>query len=152
MDRTNWRSYLEILGLFGVVVSIILLGYEIRQTRLVIVGETYLARAALSADASLSFSESDYLPEIWGEYENGGLDALTSDQRRRFFGYAAATKTRMDAYYLQYEIGLMDDEWYRYRFIPSAKSWRKRWEEMGLLSSDNTRPSFKAAVLEATET
>ena len=151
MDGTSWRSYVEIVGLFGVVVSLVLLGYEIRQTRLAIVGETYLTRAALSAEASLDFSDSDHLPEILERYESDGYEALTPTQRRRFASFASAAKSRMDAYYLQYEIGLLDDEWYLYRFTPSAKTWRERWEAMDLLSRDNTRPSFRAAIMMASD-
>lgn len=123
-----------------------LLAYEIRQTRIAIMGETYLTRAETSSDWHLTLATSDVIPEILQNYRQNGLESLTPDERARFIAVANAAKTRMDAYYYQYELGLLGDEWYRYRFVPSVRRWRDAWEEIGALSEANTRPRFLSAV------
>jgi hypothetical protein len=55
------RGYAEFIGILPIVVSLLLLGYEIRQTRLAIIGETALARAMMSTEADLIFADSEFI-------------------------------------------------------------------------------------------
>ncbi len=123
-----------------------LLAYEIRQTRIAIMGETYLSRAETSSDWQLTMATSDVIPEILEKYRQGGIESLTPGEGARFIAVANAAKTRMDSYYYQYELGLLGDDWYRYRFVPSVRRWRDAWNEIGALSEANTRPEFLSAI------
>jgi hypothetical protein len=146
MALKDWREYAELVGIFGIIASLILLGYEVRQTRTAIVGETYLSRAILSSEADLSLAHSDHLPNVVLKHREQGLASLSAEERFRLSALANAAKTRMDAYYLQYEYGLLDEEWYQYRFAPSARYWKPIWRDLGTMDTDTTRPSFQAAV------
>lgn len=64
MAVNNWRDNAELVGLFAIVLSIVLLGVEVRQTRLAIVGETYLARTVMVNDYEWEYANSEYLPQI----------------------------------------------------------------------------------------
>ena len=151
MASKNWREYGEIVALFAVVASLVLVGFEIRQTRLAIIAEANLTRTTLGSDAGVAYADSQYLPRIDAKYAAGGLDALTSEERIRIEADALAAKSRYDAYLFQYELGLLDEEFYEYYFVPGIRSWKQRWEELELLSDGNTRPSFKVLVKEVAE-
>ena len=146
MKSANWKDIVEIIGIGAIVASLMLLAYEIRQTRIAIMGETYLTRAETSSDWHLTLATSDVIPGVLQNYRQGGLESLTPEEQTQLRAVAIAAKTRIDAYYYQYELGLLGEEWYRYRFVPSIRQWRDTWEEIGALSETNTRPGFLAAV------
>ena len=146
MTSRNWREYGELFALSALVASLVLVGFEIRQTRLAIIAEANIARTTLGSDAGLAYADSQYLPPIDAKYAAEGLDALTPEERIRIEADAFAAKVRYDAYLFQYELGLLNEEFYKYYFFPGIRSWKRRWEELGMLSDANTRPSFKAAV------
>ena len=146
MTSKGWQGYAELVGMFGIIASLILLGYEIRQTRTAIVGETYLSRAILSSESDMAVAHSDYLPNVLVKYKEQGLESLSAEEFLRLGAFAAAAKTRIDAYLLQYEYGLLDEEWYQYRFEPGIRHWRPIWQELGTTDAESTRPGFLAAV------
>ena len=146
MDTKSLRENAELVGLLALIVSVILLAYEVRQTRIAIVGESYVSRAILSSDTSIAYADSDYFAEIDVIYRDQGLDGLSAVQLVRARNLAYAAKTRLDAYHFQYELGLVGDDWYKYRFVQAATDWKPLWEHFDLLSPKTTRPSFLEAV------
>ena len=119
MATKDWRDYFELVGLFAIVASIVLLAFEIHQTRLAIRGEAFLSRAVVGVEADMNTANSPYLPAIEIKYLTEGLDALSPVERERFLWAASAGKTRMDAYFYQYELGLLDEEFYEFSFSPT---------------------------------
>ncbi len=146
MPTKSWKGYAEIAGLFALVASIVLLTFEIQQTRLAIRGEAFLTRAAIGADSDIEIANSDYLPAIEVKYITQGLAFLTPEERERFMLVANAAKTRYDAYFYQYELGLLDDDFYEHFLLPGITYYKKRWVELGMVQEGDTRPSFKALI------
>jgi hypothetical protein len=146
MALKEWREYVEPLGIIAVVASISLLGYEVRQTRLAILGASYQARAAESAEDYRFFIDSPILPELTIKVESEGFEALSPDEQLRFRADVRQRKVTLDAYFYQYELGLLSDEYYEHILKPILAWYKELWEEHGLLTKENTRPSFKAAV------
>lgn len=146
MKAGEVRAYAELIGIFAILVSLLLVGYEIRQTRLAIMGQTMIARAQLSGEADQAIRESDYLSSIYVKYDQNGMDALTQLERDTLATDLIAAKYRFDAYYYQYELGLLADDFYKYDLLPNIAYFRPHWEEFGLLSDDTTRPTFKKVI------
>ncbi len=149
MATGKLREYGELLGLFAVVLSIVLLGYEVRQTRTAILGATYLDRAIDSAEGDRAYIESDHMFRVDFKVVEEGWDALTPAEQHRHLVDLGQKKTLLDAYFYQYELGLLDEEYFQYILQPVLKSMKDVWERANLLEDENTRPSFKAAVLAA---
>ena len=93
MKSESWKDVAELVGIGAIVASLVLLAYEIRETRIAIVGETYLSRAELSSESMLAIALSDDIPEILQKYDEEGLESLTIVERARFNRVAHATKT-----------------------------------------------------------
>ena len=146
MATKDWRDYFELVGLFAIVASIVLLAFEIHQTRLAIRGEAFLSRAVIGVEADMNTANSPYLPAIEIKYLTDGLDALSPVERERFLLAAVAAKTRMDAYFYQYELGLLDEEFYEFFLLPNITFYKKRWVELSMVNAGDTRPSFKALI------
>jgi len=149
VNMKNWRENLELIGLFAVVISIVLLAIETRQTRLAIIGEAYLSRAAIGAESDMDFANSEFLPGIEIKYLSEGYDALTPEERERFAWATNASVTRFDAYLYQYELGLLDDGFMENFIIPNVRFYKQRWIDTGNL--ETARPALKELV-EATAT
>ena len=146
MPTRSWKDYAELVGLFALVVSIVLLTFEIQQTRLAIKGEAFLARAAIGAESDIDIAASDYLPAIEVKYVAEELESLTPEERERFVLVANAAKTRHDAYFYQYELGLLEEDFYQYFLLPGISYYKKRWIELGMVREGDTRPSVKAVI------
>ena len=146
MKANEVRAYAELIGIFAILISLLLVGYEIRQTRLAIMGQTMIARAQLSGDADQVIRESDFLTAIYVKYDREGMDALTQVERDTLATDLIAAKYRFDAYFYQYELGLLAEDFYKYDFLPNIAYFRPHWEEFGLLSDETTRPSFKKVI------
>ena len=149
MDTRNWRNYAELVGLFAIVFSIALLAFEIHQTRLAVKGEAYMSRAMIGAELDMETANSDYLPAIFVKRDIEGIDSLTSIERSRLMTFHFSVKTRMDAYFYQYELGLLPDEFYKFFIIPSIRFYKNSWLELGLVNESDTRPSFMALINES---
>ena len=89
---------------------------------------------------------SEYLSEIEVKFLTHGIGALTPVERESFANTAHAAKLRMDAYFRQYELGLLDDDFYNYYFLPTLAFWRPRWIQLDMVSASTTRPSFKRLI------
>ena len=146
MKAGEVRAYAELIGILAILVSLALVGYEIRQTRLAIMGQTMIARAQLSGDSDQVYRESDFLTSIYLKYELEGLDSLTLVERETLATELNAAKYRFDAYFYQYELGLLPEDYYKYDILPNLASMRPFWEDFGLLSDETTRPTFKKAI------
>lgn len=146
MKKLSIREVAEIIGIATLVVSIVLLAYEIRQTRLAMMGQTILTRAEISNSADQALRETDYLASIYVKVASGGFEALTPVELESVWADLEAAKTRFSAYYYQYELGLMDEEFYQYDFLPNISWYKPLWDELGVLDGATTRPSFKLVV------
>ena len=146
MKAEGVRANAELIGIFAILASLLLVEYEIRQTRLAIMGQTMIARAQLSGDADQVFRESDFLTAIYIKYQENGMDALTKVERDTIATDLIATKYRYDVYYYQYELGLLAEDFYKYDFLPNIAYFRPYWEAFGLLGDETTRPSFKKII------
>jgi hypothetical protein len=146
VDIDKLRNYAEVIGIFAIVVSLLLLGFEVRQTRLAIMGATALTRAQMSLDADLAFIHSDHLAPALVKWSSEGFGALSRVEKERVTTDYLAAKSRYDAYYYQYELGLLDEEYYRYNLLPNISFFKPGWEEFDMLNEATTRPSFKAMV------
>ena len=146
MNKGNMREYVEIIGIAAVIVSIVLLTYEIRQTRQAIMGQTILTRVDISTNSDQALRESGYLARIYTKVQEEGVDSLTSVERESLTADLYAAKTRFSGYYYQYELGLMDEDFYQYDFLPNISYYKPLWIQLDVLAEENTRPSFREVV------
>ncbi len=149
MDTRNWRNYAELVGLFAIVFSIVLLAFEIHQTRLAIKGDAYMSRAIIGAELDMEIANSDYLPAIFIKHKTEGVDSLTPIERNRLMNSLFSAKTRMDAYFYQYELGLLPEEFFKFFISPNIRFYKKGWLELDLVNETDTRPSFMALINES---
>ena len=75
-----------------------------------------------------------------------GLESLTSVERSRLVMWESAKILRVESQYLQYEQGLLGDDFYENGFVDVVQESLPRWKGLGLLIL--TGSSFRNVVEE----
>lgn len=148
MDWDRWNSWLTLAANLGVLAGLFLIALELNQTRLAMVGAAYQTRASIGMEWNKWLSESDYLVPIIEKLSESGWDSLSFQEQYRVRNSGLAAMYRLDGYYYQYELGLLDQEYYEGQFTAEMRTWVPRWREWGLLDSytGQVRSSFAEQI------
>jgi hypothetical protein len=138
------------LANIGVIASIIFLAIELRQTNRSIQGATYQSRANVLTTRSDMLAESEYLTPIITKVQLEGLEALSVEEKNRLDNTTNGAFYRVDGMYYQYELGLLDRQYYSTIFDAEMRLWVPRWRDQGVLEQlrrrGYVRPSFDAEI------
>ncbi len=148
MNAERLISWLGVTANVGVVVGIIFLALEVRQTRDAVLGATYLARASAQEEWGKYIAESDHAVEVIVRYGESDISELSAVDQARLYSLVEAAFHRMDGIYYQYELGLLTDEYYESTFNNLMSVWVPRWKDTGFLDRGWVvpRPSFQAEI------
>ena len=148
MNSEKLSSWLGVLANFGVLVGILFLAIEVRQTRDAVMGATYLARASAQEDWGKWVADSDHVVFATMRWADSEFSALSPEDQARLLPTVEAAFHRMDGIYYQYELGLLPEEYYETTFSRLMEVWVPRWKESGFLDRRWVvpRPSFQADI------
>ena len=113
---TDWLTLLTNLG---VVMGLVLLAYEIREANKLSTTQAYVERMDQMQQASMDFSESEFLPDIFvkiGALDWTGNDSaidielLTDSERARLLSWERGIMLRMSSHYYQYKQGYIEEQ------------------------------------------
>lgn len=159
MDPAKLKGWIEVVGIFSLVASLVFVGMQMNQTQEIAIAEQYQARALFGAEHVRSYAENDnlldaYADEIKTSIESGQLgDPLAKDYETFGAEYVATslimasfTLVTLDNYYFQYQQGFMEEEaWaaFRHRFkkslgdiylqhayLDDPQDWRKSFQDL----------------------
>jgi hypothetical protein len=107
-SKIDWKTYAEILGIAGVVGSLIFVAVEIQQNTNAVRSATIQAIAALSAESSLRLTENPELRAARLACDKG--EKLTEDQKllveASYTGLMRLQQNRLQ----QLKLGVLDEE------------------------------------------
>ena len=140
MQRTNWKNIAELIGITAIVASLIFVGLEMRQTRVLAMAETYQSRTD-SEMFLFSFMSQPDLRRIW--LKTFDDEALTADDELLLLLSFSMRFAYLENLHFQMENGMLSRElWIRnlrslvpFFVAPRVVEW---WE----LNRDNWRSSF----------
>ena len=145
-DRAEkWRFVAEMIGIAAVVVSLVAVAIELRQTQSAIVANTYQARAYDAIDKNWRLAESPVLGSILAKVsaDPSSIDALTDDEFRRARALVRGMRLDADNEYYQYRQGFLDEEYFESALKPRIARQARLWRAFGI---EERRPSFKNLV------
>lgn len=115
-DRSEWiKRSVEIIAAVGVIVSLMFVGFEIRQNTAVARGQARQELAALNQEWLLTMGQDAEFEALW--YKAWGADPrsgaaepieLTEAEERRAWFIMTMHLRRLENVYLQYREGLVD--------------------------------------------
>lgn len=153
MDTSKLNDWIQVVGIFAVVASLIFVGLQMRQAQEISMSQTYQARTAAVAEWNSAFAANPAALSAFRNAADGAEDAITTQE------YDALRRTMSGLYYLY------DNAHYQYQadFV-SREFWEITRESMknmmeipmvnGIfaeISERQGRPEFRDLVREIGE-
>lgn len=147
MNKLKWNDIAELIGLFAVVASLIVLSYQIWQTQIAMKASTFQNRAFDAIAEEHFVSESAFLLPILVKTNYGdsteAVANLDKTERARLFHFLRSRMIDWDNEFYQYQKGLLDPGFFEATTVRSVKIWAPRWRAIGLSES---RIEFKEFI------
>jgi hypothetical protein len=131
MKKINLGQTISILGNVGVLLGLVLVVVEIRQSNEQAAAAAYQTRIADIEVAFQQYALSADLPAIYVKLRESGLESLTAGEQDRVRSWEGARRTRMQGQFYQYEQGLLDESVYRV-MLRAARGQSSLWQALGI--------------------
>jgi len=104
------NDWLQIVGLFGVIGSLIFVGLQLRQTQEIALAATYHNRTATTVELSMgAINSPEFLSGVSKIYRNQ-FDELTMPEAVALEWYVGTNLSTFENNHLQYESGFLTEE------------------------------------------
>ena len=114
MNSQKLNDWLQIVGLFGVIGSLIFVGLQLRQTQAIALSETYQSRTATNINANVGVLSSPAALSGLAKVYRNELDELTMPEAVALEQLVGSSLTMLENNQLQFQQGFMTDEhWQR---------------------------------------
>ena len=150
MKKIDLGQTISILANVGVILGLVLLVVEIRQSNEQAAAAAYQTRISDIEVAFQQYALSAQLPAIYVKLRESGLESLTAEERDRVRSWESARRTRMQGQSYHYEQGLLDESAYR-AMLRAARSQLSLWQALGLEQTLPGMEEFDRAVRESGE-
>lgn len=106
-------EWLQVIGTFGVILSLVFVGLQMQQTHEIALSATYQARTDTAVELSMGpISSSEYLSGTAKIY-SGNADSLTNEEHVALVWEFLALMAVWENNHLQYELGFLSEEHWR---------------------------------------
>jgi len=117
VNSAKLNDWMQVIGIFAVVVSLIFVGLQMKQDRQIALAGQYQDRAALAIELWNGMSQSEYDPRLIGSNTLANPDwaeIFEDDATPEEVGVAIISARRsfvaLDNHHYQYEFGFYDEE------------------------------------------
>jgi hypothetical protein len=147
MNSAKLNDWLQVIGLFGVIASLIFVGLQMKQDREIALTERFNARSDTTVQLYMSMADNPVLRTAREKIRNGAGDQLTEDEQAALTYLSQAALTIYENTHFQYVNGYIDDEHWN-RTVARIKSdivsgnLRREYDN----SRDQWRKSFQAVM------
>ena len=147
MNSQKLNDWLQVIGLFGVIASLIFVGLQMMQDREIALSVIYQERAAAVTEFYASLATDEVARNAAIKAGPGGKGKLTPDESAAMVLIAQAAKQLVDNSHFQYEQGYAsEDHWAQIR--ATIKDQMRHPINKQVLLGGHMRPSFRTALEE----
>ena len=146
MEPRPQRDWLQILGQFGVVASLIFVGLQMKQDQEIALSAAYQARTATLIEYMTAIATDDVARSAMSK-SIGGITELTPDETYAAIMINSAGRELMQNSHYQYVKGYLDEEHWQLIRLLIRRQLQNPITREGLLG-DGVRPSFRHIVEE----
>ena len=144
MNRNHSRDWLQIIGQFGVIASLLFVGFQIRQDHQIAQSVAYQQRTTTAAEFYWVIGSDPIARSAMDKTLIGETNLTAEETLAAKFFWKSGKELLQNSYY-QYQIGFLDDEhWIQARNI--IKAAMANPVARSILLDGNTRPSFQALL------
>ena len=114
VDTSKINEWLQVVGMFGVIASLIFVGLQMKQTQQIALSNTYQTRTAATVESLIAaISSPEFLSASAKVYANKS-DELTMQEAVAWEYFLGADMTLFENNHQQYEMGFLSEEhWQR---------------------------------------
>jgi len=150
MDSSKLNNWMQVIGIFALVASLIFVGLQMKQTHEIALSQAYQARASSVVETLMVMASNEHAMSAFSKGFAGQDDNVTdTEQSAGFWSLYALVGLYENAYY-QYEFGFLpENHWRAHR--ESLKTMMKInsfWRSTIRLLSPGLRPSFGKVIAE----
>ncbi|HSG88120.1 MAG TPA: hypothetical protein VLA56_02850 [Pseudomonadales bacterium] len=147
MNTGTLRDWLEVVGLFGVIGSLVFVGLQMMQDREIALSAIYQERASAVNAFETTLATDAVIRGAMVKLAEGGMETLTADEQMALGQVLRAGRTLMDNSHYQWQQGFAPDgHWQQIRGMI-----RVRLADPGsrdLMLQEPLRPAFRDVLLE----
>lgn len=147
MNSSKLNDWLQVIGLFGVIASLLFVGLQMMQDREIALSAIYQERAAVVTEFYTSIATDEVARQAMAKVNSGKSADLTPDELAAHQIIAIAGKQLTDNSHYQYEKGFAsEDHWMQIR--STLKDRMRNPRNKRILLGGHMRPSFRADLIE----
>lgn len=135
MSISELGSIGEFISGVAVLVTLIYLAVQVRQTRKIVMAQAYHSRSEALQDLSMRVAESESLSHIQAKLQGSGwpqdmtgFAELSDTEQAQYRAYLGAHLHRMTNLVHQYREGLLTEEYYEAGIRGTIVTWMGMWE------------------------
>ena len=110
MDSSKISDWLQIVGLFGVIVSLVFVGLQMKQSHEIALSSTYQARAQMTVDVNLVSSSTPEFTSGTAKLYAGEINKITPQELVALEYNFGANMSLFENIHFQYESGYLPEE------------------------------------------
>ena len=145
MNVAKWKDLAEIIALVAVVLSLVAVVIELRQTQAALQAEAYQSRALDGIATNLALAENDELSRLEELIYSADFDPaeLSPEERRKLARILNVIRIDLDNEHYQYQKGLLDPGFYYGESVEWIRIAAPVWRAFGQIEP---RPDFRTEV------
>lgn len=153
MNTDSLNKWLTLSANVGVVIGLVLLLIELNQNSDLLRAQIHQSTSDAHVWMKETDANSEYLLPALEKFRLAGgtnnpdaMDSLTPIEAARVRLSMEAAHQDYDNLFYQYQRGYLDEEYYRYRIVPTIKELAPWWQKLDIFESGGRRPSFDAEI------
>ena len=112
MDSTKLNDWLQVIGLFGIIASLIFVGLEMRQAKEIAIANAGQARTSTSVEMVATIASDPIIRSALIKQRSGNSESMTPDEQTAITSIAYANLLLLEDIYHQYIGGFItEDKW-----------------------------------------
>ncbi len=114
MDSRKLNDWMQVIGIFAVVGSLIFVGLQMKQTQEIALASAYQNRATSSIDRLIARASSPEYTSARAKFDRGDYDSISPEERVSLEEFLTAYMVMVENHHFQYESGFLPEEhWLR---------------------------------------
>lgn len=138
----------EFIGAIAVVITLLYLAVQISQNTKATRAQIHQARSDQAQQYYLHLCEQSVIAEVFeklqseiGVLDPDNLETLSQEELRQLRALCAASISRLENSFYQYQNGFLNGEMYESMIIGQIRHSGRLWEKLGII--DGVPPSFR---------
>ncbi len=113
MNSAKLNDWIQVIGIFALVSSLIFVGLQIKQTSEIALSQVSQARASSAAETVMTLASNEHAMSAFGKGYAGQDDSITEAEALAGYYSVVAILYLWENTYYQYQLGFMPEEQWR---------------------------------------